>query len=581
MLSRDLTQLPKIRRAVRQKKQTLARLKNSEHALNPRGLKEKELKLKREINKLVLQGNDLVRKGRSEYRRIQTSLETTLTHYRRAEVSSKNLNRKTEQKKENLESHESVIKRLDERRSELKKRLRELKFQREVAAICLLDDSTYDDEIGIMAARRRTWRRAAVIVLLCLAVLAVGTAVLDQNWGSVAGEQLEKTLQLDINQNLLPLSFSYARLTVHPLLARVTIKHLDLSSELFPGLTVQCEKAVLRLSPLDLLPMIFNKPIKNLNSAAVMLQNLRGRSGDLTWRMDTFFMRVRGDLNKELFAQILTEIALNTSALRVKVNISGLEIDPGQLLQDFSADSPLNPSHISQLTTFKHISITAGHDPQARSLSIDHLRLKTPVVELLFSGELLYRADGTFDEPFPAESLSARAWIELKPGGTDSVFNSELVSVGLESATLAVAVDLLYPRDQKSSPRLQKGQAGLQISGLSAELPSMAEEGLKVDLQQLTADISYQNGLLQVMNTKINSSLFQAGLRMSIDLDQDDPGSARIKEGRLVLSDLAAGGIELIKEFGLVSAPPETGGALEIELKGPLFDPEIVVVPIQ
>ena len=90
------------------------------------------------------------------------------------------------------------------------------------------------------------------------------------------------------------------------------------------------------------------------------------------------------------------------------------------------------------------------------------------------------------------------------------------------------AVDLLYPRDQKFSPRLQKGQAGL---------------------------------------------------RLSINLDQDDSGSARIKEGRLVLSDLAAGGIELIKEFGLVSVPLEKGGALEIELERPLFDPEIVVVP--
>jgi len=100
-----------------------------------------------------------------------------------------------------------------------------------------------------------------------------------------------------------------------------------------------------------------------------------------------------------------------------------------------------------------------------------------------------------------------------------------------------------------------------------------------VDLRQLAADLSYQNGLLQLMNTKINSPLFQAGLWMSIDLDQDDPGSARIKEGRLVLSDLAAGGIELIKEIGLVSAPPETGGSLEIQLKGPLFDPEIIIVP--
>ena len=214
-----------------------------------------------------------------------------------------------------------------------------------------------------------------------------------------------------------------------------------------------------------------------------------------------------------------------------------------------------------------------------KSDKIDHFRLKTPVAELLFTGELRYRADSSFIGSFPAESLSARAWIELKPGGAESVFNSELVSVGLESATLAASVDLLYSRDQEFSPRLQKGQAGLQISGLSAEMPSTAEEGLKVDLQQLTADLSYQNGLLQLMNTKLNSPLFQAGLRLSIDLDQDDPGSARIKEGRLVLSDLAAGGIELIKEIGLVSAPPETGGSLEIQLKGPLFDPEIIIVP--
>ncbi len=152
-----------------------------------------------------------------------------------------------------------------------------------------------------------------------------------------------------------------------------------------------------------------------------------------------------------------------------------------------------------------------------KSDKIDHFRLKTPVAELLFTGELRHRADSSFIGSFPAESLSARAWIELEPGGPESVFNSELISVGLESATLAAAIDLPYPRDQKFSPRLQKGQAGL---------------------------------------------------RLSIEMDQDDPGSARIKESRLVLSDLAAGGIELPRNMGSSPRRLKNEGHLRLSSKG-------------
>lgn len=412
------------------------------------------------------------------------------------------------------------------------------------------------------------------IILVVLLVLVV--AVFTGNWiyGNKMAKQIDAELKTKISKNELPVSISYASISVNPLFSKVKIGKFSMA-DMEQSVSLNCEEIELDISYKEALRLSESTTFEELNALKIQFNDVEYvvSSPEAIFTVDNVAIDFDGHLTSSDFENInhsfpkeKQKIELTFSNLKVNNKLQSNQKTPFSELQ----------AQISNIDKGKY---TVLFNPESKEIEIEDFYLSSSVFTTESNALLRYSGNGFSD--FKMISAKMNADYLLKP--KDIHWGDEDNGGDFSLSKLSVSADLTMNFDRPNLPEgsisflakgLKTSSKGAQ-SAFSLPFPGLSFE--KFDAEKLSINYKLQDGRLTIRDTELKSSLIEATMEADVVIDKNNSMASRIDKAKLVIDklspELESSVADLERQLG--KTLPRTNNLITLEISGNINNPKI------